>query len=52
MSCLDKLINAGFLRHALGNDRIDRSESEAMRNPGVDLLADQDGGPILLVQKL
>src|SRR5262249_54769216 len=49
ISCLDELKNHGLPCHALGKDRIDSSKLEAMRDPRVNFLADEDGGSKPLV---
>src|SRR6516165_3508608 len=41
---------ARFFRHAFGDDRRERSETEEVLNPQMDGLADENGGPELLVQ--
>src|SRR6516162_11073163 len=46
----DQLINAGFRRHALGDYRGDRVETKATLDPLADSLADEDLGPVFLVQ--
>ena len=48
--CPDELEDAGFLCHALGDDGLDSSELEAVLNPQIDIFADEDCGPKLLVQ--
>src|SRR4029077_1779994 len=48
--CPDQLENAGFLCHALGNDRLEGSELETMLSPQIDAFAHKDIGPKLLVQ--
>src|ERR1700733_712380 len=42
--------NAGFLCHALGNDRLEGSELEAVLNPRIDAFAHKNRRPELLVQ--
>ena len=49
ISCLDELKNHGLPCHALGKDRIGSSKLEAMRDPRVNFLADEDGGSKPLV---
>src|ERR1700736_3207977 len=49
-NCFDQLIDARFRRHSLGDHRGNSLESKAMLDPVADSFADEDRGPVFLVQ--
>src|SRR5215472_15006831 len=51
-SCVDQFINARFRRHPLGDHRGDNLKSKTVFCPLAYRFADEDRGPVLLVQTL
>src|SRR5215469_11396114 len=51
-SCVDQFINARFRRHPLGDHRGDGLKSKTVFRPHAYRFADEDRGPVLLVQTL
>ena len=48
--CPYEFENTGFFCHALGDDQLESSELERVPSPQIDIFADKDRGPKLLVQ--